>query len=78
MPKIAHCEASAIYLCPFEPKLLGQLLLSISLLHDKMQTHLPSSNLIMIFQSLCLERNFVKEVQARHIQMSCNFAWSCI
>ena len=43
-----------------------------------MQPHLPSSHLIMIFQSFCPERNFVKEVQARHIQMSCNLCMTSI
>ena len=75
---MAHCEASAIFLCPIDLKLLGHLFLSISLPHHKIRPHLPSSHLIMIFQSFCLERNFVKEVQARHIQMSCNFAWTFI
>ena len=75
---MAHCEASAIFLFPIDLKLLGHLFLSISLPHYKMQPHLPSNYLIMIFQSFCPERNFVKEVQARHIQMSCNFAWSSI
>ena len=75
---MAHCEASAIFLCPIDLKLLGHRILSISLPHAKMQPHFPSSNLIIVFQSFCPERNFVKEVQARHIQMSCNFAWSFI
>ena len=75
---MAHCEASAIFLFPIDLKLLGHLFLSISLPHAKMQPHLPSNYLIMIFQSFCPERSFVKEVQARHIQMSCHFAWSLI
>ena len=75
---MALCEASAIYLFPIDSKLLGHLFMSISLAHAKMQPHLPSSHLIMIFQSFCPERNFVKEVQARHIQMSFNFEWSFI
>ena len=71
---MAHCEASAIFLFPIDLKLLGHLFLSISLPHAKMQPHLPSNYLIMIFQSFCPDRSFVKKVQARHIQMSCNFA----
>ena len=75
---MAHCEASAIYLCPIDSKLLGHLFMSISLPHAKMKPHLPSNYLIMIFQSFCPERSFVKEVQSRHIQMSCHFSWSFI
>ena len=75
---MALCEASAIYLFPIGSQLLGHILLSISLPYAKMQPHLPSSHLIMIFQSFCPERNFVKAVQPRHIQMSCTFAWSFI
>ena len=75
---MAHCEASAIFLYPIDLKLLGHLFLSMSLPHAKMQPHLPSSHLIVIFQNFCPERNFVKEVQARHILMICNFAWSFI
>ena len=75
---MAHCEASAILLSPIDHKLLGHLFLSISLPHAKMQPHFPSNYLIMIFQSFCPERSFVKEVQARHIQMSFHFAWSSI
>ena len=65
-------------LCPIDLKLLGHLFMSISFPHAKMQPHLPSSHLIMIFQSFCPERNLVKEAQARHIQMSCSFEWSFI
>ena len=75
---MALCEASATYIFPIDSKLLGHLFMSISLPHAKIQAHLPSNYLSMIFQSFCLERNFVKEVQARHIQMSCTFAWSFI
>ena len=75
---MAHCEASAIFLFPIDLKFLGHLFLSISLPHTKMQPHLPSNYLIMIFQSFFPERSFVKELQARHIQMSCHFAWSLI
>ena len=75
---MAHCEASAIFLFPIDLKLLGHLLLSISLPHAKMQPHLPSNYLIMIFQSFYPERSFVKEVQARPIQMSFHFAWSLL
>ena len=75
---MAHCEASAIYLCPIDSKILGHLFMFISLPHAKIQLHLPSDYLLMIFQSFCPERNFVKEVQARHIQMSCTFACSFI
>ena len=52
--------------------------LSISLPHAKMQPHLPSNYLFMISQSFWPERNFVKEVQARHIQMSCNLCMTSI
>ena len=69
---MAHCEASAIFLFPIDLKLLVHLFLSISLPHAKMQPHLPSNYLIMIFQSFYPERSFVKEVQAKHIQMSCH------
>ena len=75
---MAHCEASAIFLFPIDLKLLGHLFLSISLPHAKMQPHLPSNYLIMIFQSFYPEISFVKEVQARHIQMIFHFAWSLI
>ena len=75
---MAHCEASAILLFPIDLKLLGHRFLSISLPHAKMQPHLSSNYLIMIFQSFYPERSFMKEVKARHIQMSCNFAWSFI
>ena len=75
---MAHCEASAILLFPIDLKLLGHLFLSISLPHAKMQPHLPSNYLIMIFQSFYPERNFVKEVQSRHIQMSCNLCMTSI
>ena len=78
LPKMAECEVSAIYLFPIDLKLLGHLFLSTSLPHAKVQPHLPSNYLIMIFQSSCPERSFVKVVQARHIQMSCHFAWSII
>ena len=43
-----------------------------------MQPHLPSNYLIIIFQIFCPERSFVKEVQARHLKMSCNFASTLI
>ena len=74
---MAHCEASAIFLCPIDLNLLLNLFMSISLPHPKMQPHFPSNYLIMIFQSFFPKRNFV-EVQARHIQMSWNFSWSSI
>ena len=67
---MALCEGSAILLFPIDLKLLGHRFLSISLPHAKMQPHLPSNYLIMIFQSSCLREVVVKEVQARHIQMS--------
>lgn len=75
---MAECEASAIYLFPIDLKLLGHLFLSISLPHAKVQPYLPSNYLIMIFQSSCLREVVVKEVQTRHIQMSCNLAWPFI
>ena len=75
---MALFEASAIYLCPIDSKLLVHLFMSISLPHAKIQLHLPSDYLSMIFQSFCPERNFVKEVQARHIEISWNFATSFI
>ena len=75
---MAYCEASAIFIFPIDLKLLGHLFLSLSLPHAKMQPHLPSNYLIMIFQSFYPERSFVKEVQARNIQMSCHFAWTLI
>ena len=75
---MAHCEASAILIFPINLKLLGHLFLSISLPHAKVQPNFPSNHLIMIFQSSYLRELVVKEAQARHIQMSCHFAWSLI
>ena len=75
---MAHCEASTIFIFPIDLKLIGHRFLSISLTHAKMQPHLPSNYLIMICQSFRPERSFVKEVQARHIQMSWNFSRSFI
>ena len=75
---MAHCEASAIFLCPIDLKLLGHLFMSISLTPAKMQPHLPSNYLFMIFQSFCPERNFLKEVQASHIKMSWNLCMNSI
>ena len=75
---MALCKGSAIYICLIDPKLLGQLFLSISLAHAKIQLNLPSKYSWAIFQSSCLREVIVKEVQARHIQMSWNFARSFI
>ena len=77
---MALCEASAIYLCPIAPKLGGHLLMYISLLCANFHTHLLSNYFPVIFQRFCPERNFVKEVYSRHVQMRWNlvtsFIWS--
>ena len=71
---MAHCEASAIYLCPFDPKLFVNLSLSKYLTCAKIQLYLPSQTSSMIFQSSCLREAFVKEVLTSIILMSWNFA----
>ena len=73
---MAHCEATDVFLCPIDLKSFENIFMSITLPHAKIQAHLPSNYWLIILQSFCPERNFVKEVQARHIQMSCTFAWS--
>ena len=78
LPLMAHCEASAIFLFPIHLKLLGHLFMSISLPHAKMQPHLPSNYLIIIFQNFYPARSFVNEVQHRHIEMSCNLCMTSI
>ena len=78
MSWMADCEASAIYLCPIDSKLLGHLFMSKWLPHDKFQLNFPSKYSWAIFQSSCLRESVVKEVLARHIQMSWNFARSFI
>ena len=46
--------------------------------HSNIQLNFPSKYSWAIYQSSCLREVIVKEVHARHIQMSWNFAWSFI
>ena len=71
---MAVCEGSATYLCLFGPKLFGHSFLSISLPHAKIQLYLDIKSPLANFQSFWLTRSFVKQVLARSIQMSWNFA----
>ena len=71
---MALCEASAIYLCSIAPNVFGPSLVSISLPHDKIQLNLPSEYSWAIIQSSCLRELVVKEVLARLILFSWNFA----
>ena len=73
---MAHYEASAIYLCSFEPKLLGHLSMSKQLTCAKIQLYLPSQSSSAIFQTFCQIEGIVKEVLAMVIKMSWNFVHS--
>ena len=75
---MALCETSAIYHCPIDSKLLGHIFISISFPCAKFHTHLPSNYFSVILQSSCPERNFVKEVYSRHVQMRWNLVTSLI
>ena len=69
LSRLAHCKASAIYTTPIALKLFGQSSISKSLPHANIQLHLPIKSSLENFQSFYPERSFVKEVQARIIQM---------
>ena len=55
-------EGSAIYIFLIALGIFGHSFLSKSLLHDKIQLHLPSKSSSANFQSFCPPRSIVKEV----------------
>ena len=75
---MALCEGSVIYIFLVAPKLFGHAYISKSLPHVKIQHHFPRQSSSVIFQSFCQREGIVKEVLARSIQMSWNFAHSLI
>jgi hypothetical protein len=74
LPQLAVCEASTIYICLLALKLFMHYLLSISLPHAKIQLYLDIKSLLANFQSFWATGIFVKQVLARNIQLSWNFA----